>query len=282
VEGSMKRIGVRFMWYDEPQLDALKREALYFDQITICGYPYPLEAGNKQRTIDYLCSQDLINIIDTQFLKGIEPYLGIGEKKQLQALHDILNYTLGGEINDYGIDVLTRMGSIHLQINDKQSLYFPIVSEYPVISHKEAKRSQVVNLVINQFPQIDSSVKWEQIVEFKQDPDSVAKYLALRNWINEILKSNRDIHEIEEKLEYLLNNYQRHMELHKMKYNKSNLELVVTSSLEILENIARLKFSKIAKTLFSFKENELELLEAELKAPGNELAYIDKISTQFH
>ena len=49
----------------------------------------------------------------------------------------------------------------------------------------------------------------------------------------------------------------------------------------LIQNIARLKFSKLAKTMFSFKENEIALLEAELKAPGNELAYISKIKTQF-
>lgn len=56
---------------------------------------------------------------------------------------------------------------------------------------------------------------------------------------------------------------------------------MVTSSLEILENLARLKLSKIAKTLFSFRESETALLEAELQAPGNELAFIGKIKSQF-
>lgn len=184
-------------------------------------------------------------------------------------------------INEYGMDVLTRMGSIHLQVNDKGSSYFPIVNEYPQIEHEDTFQSQILDLVINNFPIIAPSTTWEQIVEFKRDPDSKGKYLELRNWINEVSKSNMPIHEVQEKLEYLLNKYERHMELHKMKFNKSTLELVVISSLEMLENIARLKFSKLTKTMFAFRESEIALLEAELKSPGNELAYISNIKTQF-
>lgn len=277
----MKRVGVKFIWYDEPVLDTLKREALYFDQITICGYPYPLELEKDKKSIKYLTETGVINIIDTKFLRRIEPHFGDSEKNQIKTLSDILNYVLGGEINDYGMDVLTRMGSIHLQVTNKHARYFPIVNEYPQIEHQNTTQSQIINVVINQFPQIDLSASWEQIVEFKNDPDSIAKFLELRNWINEVSKSNMDLSEIEEKLEYLLNKYERHMELHSMKFQRSKLELVVTSSLEILENLARLKLSKIAKTLFSFRESEIALLEAELQAPGNELAYIGKIKSQF-
>lgn len=277
----MKRIGVKFKWEDEPILEGLKKEALFFDQITICSYPYSFDPNNIDKTIEYLTKLGIINVIDTNVLKKIDPYLGDSDKKQLNALSDILQYVLGGEINDYGMDVLTRMGSIQLQVNDKASSYVPIVNEYPQIEHQDASQSQILDLVIHNFPKINTSTTWEQIVEFKSDPDSIAKYLELRNWITEVSKSNLTVNEVQEKLEYLLNKYERHMALHKMKFNKSSLELVVISSLEMLENIARLKFSKLAKTMFSFKENEIALLEAELKAPGNELAYISKIKTQF-
>jgi hypothetical protein len=80
--------------------------------------------------------------------------------------------------------------------------------------------------------------------------------------------------EIQQKLEYLMDQYQKHMALHKMKTRKGVLETVVVSSAELVENIAKLKLSEVAKKLFSFRERRLSLLETELTAPGREVAYI--------
>jgi Fic/DOC family N-terminal len=44
--------------------------------------------------------------------------------------------------------------------------------------------------------------------------------------------------------------------------------------LEIVENLAKLNLSKMAKGIFSAKKRKVELLEAELKAAGRECAYV--------
>jgi hypothetical protein len=71
------------------------------------------------------------------------------------------------------------------------------------------------------------------------------------------------------------------MRLHKMKTNVGVLETVVVSTAEILEDLIKFNWGKLAKTLFSFKQREIALLEGELKAPGNEVAYIVKASDTF-
>lgn len=52
------------------------------------------------------------------------------------------------------------------------------------------------------------------------------------------------------------------------------LETVVVATAECLENLVRLKFSKMAKALFSIKKRRVALLREELRSPGSELAYI--------
>jgi hypothetical protein len=54
------------------------------------------------------------------------------------------------------------------------------------------------------------------------------------------------------------------------------VETFITTSLEVLENLAKLKFSQVSKTIFDLNKQGLNLLEAEQKMEGRELALIHK------
>jgi len=71
------------------------------------------------------------------------------------------------------------------------------------------------------------------------------------------------------------------MKLHKMKVYPGFIESVVTVTPEILENLAKIKLSKVARALFFFKHKKINLMEAELKAPGRDLAYLIKLKDKF-
>jgi hypothetical protein len=44
--------------------------------------------------------------------------------------------------------------------------------------------------------------------------------------------------------------------------------------LEILEDLVQFRWSKLAKGMLSVRKRNVELLEAEMKAPGRECAYV--------
>jgi len=48
----------------------------------------------------------------------------------------------------------------------------------------------------------------------------------------------------------------------------------VISPLEIMENLVKFNWSKIAKGALQVWKRDVELMEAELKAPGRECAYV--------
>lgn len=52
------------------------------------------------------------------------------------------------------------------------------------------------------------------------------------------------------------------------------MEAYVIPALELVEDLVRFKWSKIAKGAVVVKKRNLELLEAEMKAPGRECAYV--------
>jgi hypothetical protein len=54
------------------------------------------------------------------------------------------------------------------------------------------------------------------------------------------------------------------------------METFITTSLEVIENIAKINFSKAAKVIFELGKQDINLLEAEQKMVGKEVAIIQK------
>ena len=87
--------------------------------------------------------------------------------------------------------------------------------------------------------------------------------------------------EIEDNLEWLVFDYRRHLGLHKLKANMGAFETIVTVGAEFLESLAKVNWGKAAQLLFTFKHRKIELMEAEIKSPGSEVAYILETRKRF-
>jgi hypothetical protein len=71
------------------------------------------------------------------------------------------------------------------------------------------------------------------------------------------------------------------MEIYHIKASHSFVDVFVISPLEILEDLITFKWSKLAKGMLSVKKRKVELLEAEMKAPGKECAYVFDAGRRF-
>jgi hypothetical protein len=143
------------------------------------------------------------------------------------------------------------------------------------------KSAKVLEVVLEKLPIPDENVEWQQIVEYRADPNSSAKFTALRVWMQDIARKDYSKNEIQERIEHLINEYERHLAFHKLKYQKSARHVLLNAPLEVLENLIKLKFSSIRKAMFSFNEKQFDLMEAELNAPGREVAYISAADEKF-
>jgi hypothetical protein len=149
------------------------------------------------------------------------------------------------------------------------------------LSPEGSPGNQVVQVVLSALPVPDDLTAWEQIAEFRSDPDSKRKLLQLKVWMRELAKGNCSHAEAEEKLEWLMREYEHHMQIHRMKTSQGVLEAVVTTAAEIAEDLVKIRWSNAAKALFSMRMKRIELLEAESKAPGHEIAYLLKAKNAF-
>jgi hypothetical protein len=293
----------------------LKQHALLFDQIGI------LRLGNlrevmssaidrKGNKIDLIRPGEQTFISDTEWLEenGIifEPKIEteLQEKdiqrilqtkstfaSELRNLNKAIKYKLDEPEPKDVLDkhnsarevdgIILRMMSLVMEVSRKTSVTTTLpYAEYAHVL-PNTTISDVVQIVINKLPLPDNTTPWEKIVDYREDAESQNSLLALRRWIRKTSTQNLLANEIEEELEWLMNEFQSHMRLHKIKANTETLEVMVKAPLEIIENLIKLKFSKIPEPLFALKKRQINLMEAELNAPGREMAYIIKTSNTF-
>lgn len=177
--------------------------------------------------------------------------------------------------------IVLRSMSTRMEIKEKVS----VVTTLPYIEYTRklpnSNKSDVAQVVINKLPLPNDETSWEQIIDYRNDPETQKHLLSLRKWISNISTKNLSSIEIEDELESLINDFQEHMKLHRMKTNLETLEVMVKAPLEILENLIKLRLSKIPEPLFALKKRQINLLEAELNAPGREISYIIKTQEAF-
>src|SRR5215813_3721914 len=138
----------------------------------------------------------------------------------------------------------------------------------------KTEKHDVIQIVLDALPTPDDSTSWEQILDYRSDPDSQGKFLALKQWINDVVRAKLSAGEIQDKLDFLIHDYEQHINRHKLKINRGAVQTLIVGSAELVENLMRLKFSALAKSPFFVKNRRIELLEAEASAPGREIAYI--------
>jgi hypothetical protein len=296
-------------------LSALKREALMFDRVALPFFSQISAEIMEKR------SQTTLQLSEVEWLMGegivFEPELNFDNKKLAES--DEFRSFMEASVSEgehiatelaKGLDIGGNLKGVEeeafAQLLSKANAALAMfgfnaryisaamrvlgkVDAYPVLSagipsagQGAASRSgEVLQIALNALPVPDESTPWEQIIEYRSDEDSRHKFLDLRNWMGEVARSELTPAEAEQKLEHLISQYQRHMKLHRMKTNTGTLETVVTTSLEVISDLLTIKWGKAAEALFSLKKRRVALLEGELTAPGNEVAYIVKAKETF-
>lgn len=177
-------------------------------------------------------------------------------------------------------DLKTRILTSSSTMN--KSTLIPCNSSLYEVQDITTIKAQVYNLILEDFPILNIDLlSWDEIFDFKSDPDIYNSIWSLRNWISTISKSEKNIVEIEEEYRELKYKYEQAIKIHKLKTSSSIFQTTIQTGAELMENIARLKFSKVADLFFKFKENQISLMENELKSDGNQLSYLFKIQDKF-
>lgn len=293
---AMKAVGQTMKPKTWADLD-LKRYSLLFDKIGIQDLDFIKESASHfvefQTRLDELAWLEQQNIIftpkidlDLLFSQNTDLQMLFGSflRNSFQVVKQIQNGESRANENDELMNILfeernailLRMLCVQLEISTN-NIVVPLMpyTDY-LYENLPHTKNDVVQIVIKHLPVPDNTTPWEAIIDYRNDSDYRHSLLALRRWMRNISSIKISPAEIEEELEYLLSEFQHHMKLHKIKANTETLETIFKAPLEIIEDIVKFKFSKIPEPFFALKKRQLMLMEAELSAPGKEIAYVLK------
>lgn len=205
----------------------------------------------------------------------------LSEDEEQKTLQQALPIVESFRNNSILVDELTtRLISIDLRANPMIEAV-PLLSTVPIYIPKKSAKTEVVEIILNSLPVLTDDVPWEQVIDFRNDSDARKKLLALRKWMRKVVSEELTAYAIEEELEYLLHDYEQHLQLRKMKFKKGILHTVLTVVPEILENIVKLKLKNVFDPLFTVQQHRIDLIEGELSAPSQEVAYISRVRDEF-
>ncbi|HEX8425102.1 hypothetical protein [Hymenobacter sp.] len=260
--------------------EVLKYQQTELDYLTEAGLLVPFDSNKLERIAREKNYADFIEQYDEhrkqKLLFSHSDVMQLGSAIQtIQLLLSGQGLLNGNSIyNNYFFSVLLN------RIEDKPII--PVTNAFvPETDKANGQKYQVLELVLGKLPMIDDSVSWEQIIDFKADPDSKLKFARLQSWMIDLSRGNYDKAEASDKLEHLYQEYTAHMRKHKVKSTYGTLKSVLITGSEIIEDLAKLKWSKVVKTLFDIADSETQLMDAQNNAPGKEVAYIYHAAERF-
>lgn len=288
------------LYFDEKELDWCKDEVSSLGKTLLGEREFKEIFYHRQNELDFLQEKDLLRSFNSDSLrlavyeKELKPFTDYYDKNNRNSFFinqddRLLVKSVWEEKNSILSGITNNSTTIF-----KNHLYSEIInaiSDFDVVPifdlfvpEKElriGKEYKILEIVLNKFPVIDENVSWEQLIEFRSDPMSMKKFLALRNWMIDISKGNYNSKEISEKFDYLFSEYSFHLKQHKINSTMGSIKTFAVTSSEILEDLVRIKWSKAVKAVFELFEKNTRLTKIESNAPGKEIGYVYDVKQKF-
>jgi len=284
-------------------LSRLKRYGLLFDKLHLVispvnGLPTVMNEGlsyvtnPKDRTVtgkifimddlqeeyDYLHNRGVLGA--TAFLNQAE-FKALGKKKVRGLPEPHYAYPLRTSYRTLS-EIVTRQHAIYLD-------HLFGMETVPVFErgiHKTLKldthtvpNHSTLRIASSYLPVLRGNNSWDDILAFREEARD--KLWNFRRFLQTLSSKKQTESETRDDIEWSLNEYRKAMKLHNLKAGNSFMEVYVLPAIELIEDIAKFNWAKIAKGALSVKKRQIDLMEAEMKAPGREVAYIYDAQKRF-
>ncbi len=255
-------------------------DLLYFDALLtppFKSHPRPIVTGLTHQETDVLIENDLIKSWKYLFSDSFlfeelfrNTWLGLGAiSKKYPEIEDLVEFDR----------ISNRLISIILS-NETKFNTIPRYDDSENFSRDfKPGKHPVLNIVFSCLPTIlPSDTDINHLIDFLNDEETQLKKRRLFSWQNEI---ETKIEKGEIKIEHLpdliatrIEDYIEHMKISQLKFKYGVLETILWIGANLISGLTLVGLPKAIKNLLDFKKKEIELKEAEMTAPGKELAYI--------
>jgi hypothetical protein len=277
-----------------------KRELLYFDHIAIVALQEGIEAfrqSGKTRyaqhadNLEWLVQQGLISEHDPQkhsLSESARKELARGVETSQEAERFWQAQRAAREASGIDFSYGLAQEGLHLSFDSNAywaraaaaQLQSSTVDAVPLISPRELTRpdrvtsAEIIHITLQQVPVPADSVPFQDIVAFQSAPETREHVIALRRWARKLEKEGHTAVEAAQEIEHLVHEYDRYMTIQKLKHSTGVVEFAIVTIADAFESAVKLQFGSLAKSFFQLSRERAELLEAEAKAPGREVAFL--------
>jgi hypothetical protein len=148
----------------------------------------------------------------------------------------------------------------------------------PTFAEPNAGYTPCVEIALKNMPLPPDNLPWEDLIQFRQDPENVEYLRNFRLWLQEqALAANP--HLLQEKLEALLADYRKYMKLAHGQYGEGVWGTIVTTALDAFEQLMNARLGSAIRALVDVRARRIALAQHEMSAPGREVAYLARVQT---
>jgi len=135
----------------------------------------------------------------------------------------------------------------------------------------------VWEVVIKEMPDFDVRAPWEDVFGFRKEERTQHLIRSLRRWIRKVVAEDWTPAELEDEIRELVYDYEMHLEAARLHRGFGLLTCLITGTAEMTENIVKLRLGKIAQMASAAIDRNSAYRQAELGAPGHELALFPEL-----
>lgn len=146
---------------------------------------------------------------------------------------------------------------------------------------KSLDTRHVAEIVLKRIPMPGDDVPLDAVLDFAHDPTTQRQIESLRLWMARMALQHRNADELAVELDSMLHDFRAHMDLADMRSTDSALRLVLAVPLEVAQELLHLRPKAALDALAGVRARKAERLEAELNAPGHEVAYLRSVERRF-
>ena len=305
---------------DKTLVSQFKKDLIFFDRILIPMELFEKTRSyldeHKKMLPEQLLSAYHRNLQEIELLKENDL---VADYSMLEKLTDFMKLKGSGTSNDYDMENLRvlEQGLIEsgmavgsepespdygAEFLDRRMEYGDLIARVSALSHRRTEgvdalplihtmqtnfhkinteKINVAQVVFKKFPLPGPGVDWTQIVEFRNDQSIQASLAELKAWMEEISSTRKDKVAIEGELELMMNRYREYMRVHEMEYNLGEVKTIVKISAQILGDLVKMNLGDVADTVFSIFDREVNMMKAEINAPGRQVAFLSAAKSHF-
>ena len=135
-----------------------------------------------------------------------------------------------------------------------------------------------LQVTLNHIPLPPANIPWEDLIQFRNETELRQHLSRLRVWVQERALSGAPSTQVEDELVALLHDYRQYMQLQHRKFGEGALSTVVLALADAVEQSLNFKPGTALRTMLDIRARRIALEEAELTAPGREVAYVANVS----